>query len=78
MRHNAQFNVWDTIRLNFPIIYNNFCSVTITRIGFADEDFSSTSNIQLRILAHTSLCTITLSSIVLGNRHSHCLIAIGS
>lgn len=78
MRNRTQLDTWDTIELNFPVTYNNFCSVNITRVGYADTDFSSTNNVQLRILAHTSFCTNTLSSIVLGNRHNHYLIAIGS
>lgn len=77
MQHSTIADNYDTTRLNFPVTYNNFCSVNITRNGYSDGDFSSTNNTQIRILAHTAYCNVTLSSIILGNRYSHFLIGIG-
>lgn len=77
MRHSTISDNYDTTRLNFPVTYNNFCSVNITRNGYSDGDFSSTDNTPIRVLAHTAYCNSTLSSIILGNRYSHFLIIIG-
>ena len=77
MQNRGAGGTWNTTKLNFPVTYNNFCSVNITRNGYADGDFSSTGNTQIRILAHTAYCSSTLSSTILGNRYSHFLIIIG-
>lgn len=77
MQNRGQGGTWNTTKLNFPVTYNNFCSVNITRNGYSDVDFSATDNTQIRILAHTAYCKATLSSIILGNRYSHFLIGIG-
>ena len=78
MLKGAQANTWNTTKLNFPVTYNNFCSVNITRKGYSNVDFSATDNTQIRVLAHTAYCNVTLSSIILGTRYSHFLIGIGS
>lgn len=78
MQNRGQGGAWNTSKLNFPVTYNNFCSVNITRNGYSNADFSAITYTEIRVLAHTVYCQATLSSIVLGNRYNHFLIAIGS